>query len=253
MLIRESGGVGVYRSRVPPLRAFWTCAPVEVGRHEMEYRLRESRYDTNFVLQPQVIVHVRWPAGISDSDRARAESELHLAPHRDIGDRTWQYNLLDRSPENIQAILAHPLVEDTQGIDRATHVLTVSPSIVPTFSEPTSDWLAGTQPCEAPVPATVLAKDRADGTMIVEVNAPRDGIVFFGETYYPDRRAWVDGTRSPRMKVNLAFTAVRVAAGNHRIELAYDTRALWAGAALSVITLIVWLARERIASRVSQF
>jgi hypothetical protein len=243
-LVKESRGVGVYRSLAPPPRAFWTCAPVEVGRQEIEYRLRQSGYDGNFVLQPQAIVHVRWPAGISDADRARAESDLHLAPHRDIEDRTWQYNLLDRSPENIQAILAHPLVEDTQGIDRATHVLTVSPPVAPTFNEPKSDWLAGVEPCEAPVPATVLDQDRTDGRMIVEVNAPRDGVVFFSETYYPDRRAWVDGRRIPRMKVDLAFTAVRVPAGHHRIELRYDTRALWAGAALSFVTLLVWLLSE---------
>ena len=197
------------------------------------------------MLQPHTIIHVRWPAGISDADRARAESELHLAPHRDIEDRTWEYNLLNRSPENVQAILAHPLVEDTKGIDRGTQVLTVTPPVVPAFNEPKTDWLAGTEPCEAPVPANVLVQDRADGTMIVDVNAPRDGIVFFSETYYPDRRAWVDGKRIPRMKVDVAFTAVRVPAGNHRIELGYDTRALWAGAALSFVTLIVWLVNER--------
>jgi hypothetical protein len=244
-LVSESRGVGVYRSRVPPPRAFWTCAPVEAGRQEIEYRLRQNSYDSNFVLQPQAIVHVRWPAAISEADRVRAEFELHLAPHRDIGDRTWQYNLLDRSPENIQAILAHPLVEDTQGIDRSTHVLKVAPVAVPAFDEPKSHWLAGVEPCEAPVPANVLVQDRADGAMIVEVNAPRDGVVFFSETYYPDRRAWVDGKRIPRMKVDLAFTAVRVPAGPHRIELKYDTRALWAGAALSFVTLMVWLVSER--------
>jgi hypothetical protein len=244
-LVKESRGVGVYRSLVPSPRAFWTCAPVEAGRQETEHRLRQSSYDGHFVLQPQAIIHVRWPPGISDADRARAESDLHLAPYRDIEDRTWQYNLLDRSPGNIQAILAHPLVEDTQGIDRATHVLTVSPSAVPTFNEPKSDWLAGVEPCEAPVPATVLEQDRTDGRMIVEVSAPRDGVVFFSETYYPDRRAWVDGKRIPRMKVDLAFTAVRVPAGNHRIELRYDTRALWAGAALSFVTLMLWLVSER--------
>ena len=81
--------------------------------------------------------------------------------------------------------------------------------------------------------------------MIVEVDAPRDGVVFFSETSYLDRRAWVDGKRTPRMKVDLAFTAVRVPAGTHRIELRYDTRALWAGAALSAITLLVWLLIER--------
>jgi hypothetical protein len=244
-LVKESRGVGVYRSLVPSPRAFWTCAPVEVGRQEIEYRLRQSSYDGHFVLQPQAIIHVRWPAGISDADRARAESDLHLAPHRDIEDRTWEYNLLDRSPENIQAILAHPIVEDTQGIDRSTHVLKVSPPAVPTFDEPKSDWLAGVEPCEASVPATVLVRDRVDGQMVVEVNAPRDGVVFFSETYYPDRRAWVDGKRIPRMKVDLAFTAVRVPAGHHRIELRYDLRALWIGLSLSVLTLLVWLVTER--------
>jgi Bacterial membrane protein YfhO len=244
-LVKESRGVGVYRSLVPSPRAFWTCAPVEAGRQEVEHRLRETSYDSHFVLQPHTIVHVRWPEGINDADRARAESELHLAPHRDIGDRTWQYNLLDRSPENVVAILAHPLVEDTQGIDRTTHVLKVSAPPTRTFEAPKSDWLLGVEPCDAPVPATILVQDRTDGRMIVDVNAPRDGVVFFSETYYPDRRAWVDGKRSPRMKANLAFTAVRVPAGTHRIELRYDVRALWAGAALSAVSLLVWLLIER--------
>jgi hypothetical protein len=244
-LLKESGGVGVYRSRVPSPRAFWTCAAVETGRQELEHRLRESSYDSHFVLQPHIFVNVRWPEGITDADRARAESELHLAPHRDIGDRTWQYNLLDRSPENVVAILAHPLVEDTQGIDRATQVLEASAPPARTFAEAKSDWLLGAEPCDAPVPATILIQDRTDGKMIVEVNAPRDGVVFFSETYYPDRRAWVDGKRTPRMKVDLAFTAVPVPAGTHRIELGYDVRALWTGTALSAVSLLVWLLTER--------
>jgi hypothetical protein len=211
----------------------------------VEYRLRQSAYDGNFVLQPHAIIHVRWPAGISDADRARVESELHLAPHRDIEDRTWQYNLLDRSPENVLAILVHPLVEDTQGIDRAARILKLPRSVTPTFDEQKSEWLLGAEPCEAPVPATVLVQDRTDGQMIVEVDAPRDGVVVFSETYYRDRVAWVDGRRTPRMKVDLTFTAVRVPAGKHRVELRYDMRALWAGAGVSVFTLLVWLINER--------
>ena len=252
-LVKESRGVGVYRSLVPAPRAFWTCAPVEAGRQEAEYRLRESSYDSHFVLQAHTIIHVRWPEGITDADRARAESELHLAPHRDIEDRTWEYNLLDRSPENVAAILAHPLVEDTQGIDRATQVLKASVPPTRVFTEPRSDWLLGAEPCDAPVPATVVIQDRTDGRMVVEVNAPRDGVVFFSETYYPDRRAWVDGKRIPRMKVDLAFTAVRVPAGTHRIELRYDMRALWAGAALSAITLLMWLVSERVRVESSRY
>jgi hypothetical protein len=119
-------GVGIYRSKVPVPRAFWTCAPQPVGRQEMEYRLRHSSYDANVGLRPHLIFNVRWPPGIVDADRAQTEAALGLAPHRDIADRTWEYNLLDRSPQNVEAIVRHPLVEDTQGIDRANMVLPIS-------------------------------------------------------------------------------------------------------------------------------
>jgi hypothetical protein len=197
-------------------------------------------------LQPYQIVNVRWPAGLTDSDRWRLESQLHLAPHRDIGDQTWEYNLLDRSSENIAAIVQHPLVEDTQGIDRGTLALLAPTAEMPAFDEAKSEWLMGATGCDAPpVPATILSQDHFDGTMAVEVDAPHDGMVFFSETYYPDRRAWVDGRRVARMKVNLAFTGVLVPAGTHRIELRYDTRAVWWGTGLTVFTLCAWLIAER--------
>jgi hypothetical protein len=244
-LLTESRGVGLYRGRFPAPRAFWTCAPIAVGREELEYRLRRSAYDRNLVLQPYLIIHVRWPRGISDDDRSRLETELHLAPHRDIGDHTWEYNLLDRSPESVAAIVRHPLVEDTQGIDRGTLALHASAGTVPAFDEPKSEWIMGTSGCDTPVPAAILSEDRSDGSMAVEVQAPRDGMVFFSETYYPDRRAWVDGQRVPRMKVNLAFTGILVPAGAHRIELRYDMRSFWWGTGLTVVTLFSWLFAER--------
>jgi hypothetical protein len=238
-------GVGIYRSAVPAPRAFWTCAPQPVGRQEMEYRLRHSSYDANVVLQPHLIFNVRWPPGIADADRARTETALGLAPHRDIADRTWEYNLLNRSPQNVEAIVRHPLVEDTQGIDRAGMVLLHKPAPLPAFDEPKSESLLGADECHAPVPAAVQTQDRLDGGMIVDVDAPHDGIVFFSETYYRDRRAWVDGRRIGRLKVNLAFTGVPVSAGRHRIELNYDTRSFWWGAGLSVLTLAIWLQADR--------
>jgi hypothetical protein len=238
-------GVGIYRSTVPALRALWTCAPQPVGRQEMEYRLRHSSYDANVVLQPHLIFNVRWPPGIADADRARTEAALGLAPHRDIADRTWEYNLLNRSPQNVEAVVRHPLVEDTQGIDRARMVLLHKPAPLPAFDEPKSESLLGAGECHSPVPAAVQTQDRLDGGMIVDVDAPHDGIVFFSETYYRDRRARVDGRRIGRLKVNLAFTGVPVSAGTHRIELTYDTRSFWWGAGLSALTLVIWLRAER--------
>jgi hypothetical protein len=245
-LVTESRGVGVYRATSAAPRAFWTCAPLAVGREEMEYRLRRSSYDHHMALQPYVIVNVRWPAGMADSDRARLEAQLHLAPHRDISDQTWEYNLLDRSPENIAAIVQHPLVEDTQGIDRGTLALLAPTTPMPAFDEPKSQWILGGNGCDAPpVTARILSQDRSDGTMTVDVDAPHDGMVFFSETYYPDRRAWVDGRRVARMKVNLTFTGVPVPAGTHRIDLQYDMRSFWWGTAVSLVTLVAWMASER--------
>ena len=243
-LITSHEGVGVYRSTSPVPRAFWTCAPQPVGRQEMEYRLRHSSYDANVVLRPHLIFNVRWPPGIADADRARTEAALGLAPHKDIADRTWAYNLLDRSPQNVEAIVRHSLVEDTQGIDRAHMVLLHKPEPLQAFDEPKSESLLGAGECHSPVPAAVQTQDRLNGGMIVDVDAPHDGIVFFSETYYRDRRAWVDGRRIGRLKVNLALTGVPVSAGIHRIELKYDTRSFWWGAGLSVLTLLVWLRSE---------
>ena len=70
-------------------------------------------------------------------------------------------------------------------------------------------------------------------------------MIFFSETYYPDRRAWVDGRRVARMKVNLTFTGVPVPAGTHRIDLQYDMRSFWWGTAASLVTLAVWMVSER--------
>jgi hypothetical protein len=243
--ISTHNGIGIYRSLVPAPRAFWTCGPQPVGRNELEYRLRHSSYDENLALQPHLIINVRWPSGIADADRARAESVLRLAPHRDIADRTWEYNLVDRSPANVAAVVDHPLVEDTQGIDRPNRALVHSPAAMPAFVEATSEQLLGAGGCGPPVPAIVHAQDQFDGGMIVDVTAPHDGVVFFSETYYRDRRAWVDGRRIGRLKVNLAFTGVPVSAGRHRIELRFDMRSLWLGAGLSVLTLVVWLIAER--------
>jgi hypothetical protein len=244
-LVGVHDGIGIYRSTVPAPRAFWTCAPQPVGREEMEYRLRHSSYDANFVLRPHLIFNVRWPAGITDADRAQAESALKLAPHRDIADRTWEYNLLDRSPQNVEAIVRHPLVEDTQGIDRVKMTLIHVEAPLRSFDEPKSESVLGADACGPPVPATVHTQDRFDGGMIVDVDAPHDGIVFFSETYYRDRRAWVDSRRAGRLKVNLAFTGVPVAAGSHRVELKFDMRWFWWGTAVSALTLLIWLTAER--------
>ena len=165
-----------------------------------------------------------------------------MVPRRPLGGRTWQYELLDASAENVAAIVMHPRVEDTQNIDRRAYVLTPPPS--PTFEEPRSEWLIGGEACDEMRPATVLTQNRFDGSMRVAVEAPRDGLVFLSETYDASRLAWLDGRRVKALKVNLAFTGVPVTAGIHRIELRYDRKPFLIGLAVSLVTLIVWARGE---------
>ena len=81
-----------------------------------------------------------------------------------------------------------------------------------------------------------MVMDRTDGHVSTRVNAPVDGLLFFSEPYYSERYAYVDGRRVPALKANLAFTAVPVPAGEHRVELRYTPSSFYLGSAISGVT-----------------
>jgi hypothetical protein len=63
-------------------------------------------------------IHVRWAEGATTVDRAHVEQELRLEAPVTREERTWSYELRDRSTANIARVVAHPLIEDTHHIDR---------------------------------------------------------------------------------------------------------------------------------------
>ena len=66
---------------------------------------------------------MRWVPGL-DTDRRRAlEERFGLEPRNAVAPTTWSYALTDGSRANITAIVQHPDVEDTHGIDRAETLL----------------------------------------------------------------------------------------------------------------------------------
>jgi len=248
-------GMGIYRNVNAADRAVWTCAPRLVGPLELEYRLRRQRYDSTLTLRDTgPVIHVRWAERISEADRSRAEREFQLVPERFLGQRTWQYELLDTSSSNIADIVTSELVEDTAGLERSRFA--VVPPMAPTFDEePKSEWLIGVDPCPDTRRATVLVQDREDGRLVVVVDAPRDGLLFLSETYSTERAAWVDGRRVESLRVNLAFTGIRMSQGQHRVELKYDARPFWLGAGVSALTLVLWsvgASRSRRGAQVSE-
>src|SRR4051812_1804626 len=78
-------------------------------------------------------INIRWADQAQDSDRSRLETELHLAAPRLQEGRTWSYELRDASKANIERLVLHPLVADTQNIDRVRFTIARDPSGTPAW------------------------------------------------------------------------------------------------------------------------
>ena len=94
------------------------------GRLDVSRALTQARFATGLDrsnLQPEI--NIRWVPGL-DADRRRwLEERFGLETRNELTPTTWSYALTNVSRENITAILRHPDVEDTHGIDRTETLL----------------------------------------------------------------------------------------------------------------------------------
>jgi len=236
-LVKHVDEVRIYRT--PTLgAAVWTCYPNRVGRKEAEYRLATRRYDKTLSLRnPGPKINVRWAPDVDDAGREAAEVKFHLVQDGQPEGRTRHYELLDPSRENVEAMVTNPAVEDTAGLDRLTLAFNTLPE--PRFDERPTEWLIGLEPCPELRRAS-LVNQTDEGRTIVDIDAPTDGVVLFSETFYRSRTALVDQEPASVLRVNLAFTAVPVPAGRHRVQLDVrpePRRTYWV---VSVLGMAVW-------------
>ena len=68
-------------------------------------------------------IDVRWSPSATDDDRLTLEQTFGLVAVEHVGERTWLYLPTDRSRANLSRLVSHPLVEDTQHIDRAAFTI----------------------------------------------------------------------------------------------------------------------------------
>jgi hypothetical protein len=113
-------------------------------------------------------------------------------------------------------------------------------STQPPIQDDGSELLVGTRPCGDRAVVFVQAQDRSDGKLTLRYDAPRDGVLFVSEAFYPERRAYVDGREVPTVKANVAFTAIPVPAGRHRVELRYVPVSFFLGAGITTATIFAW-------------
>jgi hypothetical protein len=76
-----------------------------------------------------------------------------------------------------------------------------------------------------------------------EVEAAAPAMVVIAQAFYYPWHAYVDGTRVPIWRANHAFQALEVRAGKHTVKLAYEDPLFYAGAGLTVASLVIcgWL------------
>src|SRR6188508_3099676 len=95
---------------------------------------------------PLPMVRIYW-RNISDADRVVAEQRFSLSEAtRQDGD-IWSYVPLDTSVSTLRAIVTHPSVEDTDGINRRTATIADRPPLTPRrggLLENAPNWMAGT-------------------------------------------------------------------------------------------------------------
>lgn len=248
-LVTSVDEVRIYRTNTTRGGAIWTCYPNRVGPKEIQYRLATRRYDkTLWLRDPAPKINVRWAPDVDDATRAAAEARFHLVQDGDPDGRTRRYELLDASRANTEALVTDPVVEDTAGLDR----LTLAPVKVADvrFEERPTEWLIGLGPCPHEARQAAIVARTDSGQVVVDVDAPDEGVVFFSETYYRSRTALVDNQPASVLEVNLAFTAVPVPAGHHRVQLdtsPYTRGTDWAvsGLALTGWAAVSWARRRR--------
>lgn len=91
-------------------------------------------------------------------------------------------------------------------------------------------------------PVNCQIEDRSPEWVRIQVNAPSAGITVLADTDAPGWTAWIDGQRTPILRVNGLFRGVATPAGPHTIEMRYRPWSIYGGLATTLLTLLALLA-----------
>jgi hypothetical protein len=70
---------------------------------------------------PAAVVNVRWQADIDEGERSQLERQFRLDDGERLEGTTWRYALVDRSTDNVRALVTNPAVADTSDVDRSRY------------------------------------------------------------------------------------------------------------------------------------
>ena len=88
----------------------------------------------------------------------------------------------------------------------------------------------------------VRCLEYSDNHFKYQFSSKENGILCFSEIWYPAWKAYLDGREINIMKVDYCYRGVSFPAGEHTIEMRYDSQAYSTGKNITILTLILSLA-----------
>ncbi len=92
---------------------------------------------------------------------------------------------------------------------------------------------------EPEAPSTASVTEYEANRMEVETSTDADGLLIVSEIYYPAWKAYIDGEPVEIKRANYLFRSIPVPAGEHTVELRYESWTLRAGIFISFLTTLV--------------
>ena len=100
--------------------------------------------------------------------------------------------------------------------------------------------------------AKILNSKFSAQSVDADVDATEPSLVVVAQSYYHDWRVEIDGRPAPVLRANVAFQAVQVPAGKHRLHFFYQDRAFQVGTTISELAWLGGLAAFIILRRTRQ-
>ena len=170
-------------------------------------------------------------------------------------DGLYLYRFLGAAPRAYWACDVDVVDSGKEAIDRLSDRRRDARRRAVVQQSPEQGSAGGVGSCQPDATVDVLTRDTPAGALVVDVGSRSDGLLVMSEPYFGGRRARVDGKDVPVLRANLAFSAVQVPHGEHRVELGYDPTLFILGGAISLVTLLglfaLALGREKSMARLA--
>ncbi|MGH3144601.1 MAG: YfhO family protein, partial [Rubrobacter sp.] len=178
--------------------------------------------------------HIVVPAGTGEDREPSGPEQEFPAVHEDD-----QVKVLERSEALPRAWIVHSAQSATP--KEALRLLSsgeVDPRETALLEDPLPDLANSDDPSADRASVTEYGPDE----ILLNTTTDASSLLMLSEVYYPAWNAYIDGERVPLYRADHLLRAIPIPAGEHTVELRYESRSLQAGMIISLATILALLA-----------